>query len=460
MDELEKNVGKKPIRVTNVEVEQNLEQGKKPIKVRKKKSNKGVFIVITCVLLALGGIIAVLGNGRAGTDIETVKDSVVMLEVYNEDYELIASGSGFSAYQSNWIVTNFHVIEGARYIKVISNDKKEFEVENIVVYNKKDDLAILEIDGEFNTLVLGDASDVNVKDEITTIGSPMGELNTVSEGIISNTDDKNQIRITAPISHGSSGGVLLDKSNRVIGITSAGYDDAQNLNFAISVSVLDKMYSAYKDRKYGELNARNYKDFAPNIINHNTQNQLEIKAKSSSESLYNYTVDSLETLYRATNSYEIFDTAMYKLGINGFNVNYKSLSEAEKRQAADYYTYLLTYESGNEGNIPANEDISNWTVEEFILELDLMRAYELAIFMVEVDENMIVSDAIIDYMNETSMTYDEKIVINRLFDFSDNDYNEDIIKYFDNNNRVSFEQEIELLRYLGMDVDADNTVRW
>ena len=155
----------------------------------------------------------------------------------------------------------------------------ELEKEEIILFNKRDDLAILRFDGKLEPLTIGDTNRLKVKDKVTAIGSPKGELNTVSEGIISNIDVENVIRISAPISHGSSGGVLLNENYEVIGITNAGYDNAQNLNFAIDVSLLESMYEDYKDKKYVALNTQNYTDFLPCVSSSNLRRGLEISEK-------------------------------------------------------------------------------------------------------------------------------------------------------------------------------------
>ena len=58
-----------------------------------------------------------------------------MIEVYNGSNELVATGSGFCAYKSDWIVTNFQVIEGAKKIKIITDDHQEILAENIFAPN-------------------------------------------------------------------------------------------------------------------------------------------------------------------------------------------------------------------------------------------------------------------------------------------------------------------------------------
>ncbi len=68
------------------------------------------------------------------------------------------------------------------------------------------------------------------------IGSPLGLFNSVSDGIISGfrkIDDVDMIQFTAPTSHGSSGGAVLNMFGEVIGISTAGFADGQNINLAV-----------------------------------------------------------------------------------------------------------------------------------------------------------------------------------------------------------------------------------
>lgn len=399
--------GKKPIRVE--------EKSKKPVKIEslKDKIINIKMIIIFCVVICIG-IIAFLVPKFLVPDIETVKDSVVMIKVYDEAGELVATGSGFSAYKENWIVTNFHVIEGAHSINVLTDDKKELEVTDIIIFNKKDDLAIISINGSLKNLTLGNGDNLKVKSNVTAIGSPKGEQNTVSEGIISNSDEKDIIRTTAPISHGSSGGVLLNNKNQVIGITSAGYDDAQNLNFAINVNVLKKMYSAYEEEKYFVIDDSNYKSCAPNIVNYNTKNKLEIKNKCTDSNYYNNVVASMTNFYIATNSYEIFNTAMYKIGINGFNVNYKRMTKDDQILASQYYQELLKYEDCDTDAMVGCtiDDIYTWNAERMVMELDILETYSLAIFLVEVEKYN--SSTMFDYIDSLPLSIPEKGIISLL----------------------------------------------
>lgn len=442
-----------------IEIETFNKNTKKTMFKKGKIKKKIILYIFLGLILLVLALMVVLFSSK--TSVEKLKDSVVMIEVYDENGDLLGSGSGFSAYKEDWIVTNFHVIEGAYSILVITDDKQEYEVKDVIVFNKKEDLAILSIDGKLDTLKLGNGNNIKTKDKVTAIGSPMGELNTVSEGIISNSDEKNVIRTTAPISHGSSGGVLLNSKNLVIGITSAGYDEAQNLNFAININVLNKIYEAYKNEKYFKINNDNYKNCIPNIVNHNTTNELSMKKKCTDSKYYNYTVSDMTAFYKATNSYEIFNTAMYKIGLlNGFNANYKSLTISEQKLASQYYTEILKYEDCDT-NAPSGCTINNvsvWNAEQMVLELDIITAYELAIFKVEIEKYKGTNN-IFNFINNFPISSNSKSILSLLYgnfspsDLSDQDAR-NVINYVGNLN-VSVQDKGKILEYLGYRVDGE-----
>ena len=194
----------------------------------------------------------IVGNTEA---IEKISRSVVKLTCYDEFGNEYVSGSGFFAFESNLIVTNYHVIEGNVYSITASSDGKKFEVEYLVNYNERYDLALLSVDpaelshanAEFEPLPIGDSSAVKVSEHITAIGVPLGISKTVSDGMISGFYEDNGVKLiqfTAPISHGSSGGALLNDKGEVIGITSASFSSGQNFNLTVPSSYISILYNA------------------------------------------------------------------------------------------------------------------------------------------------------------------------------------------------------------------------
>jgi|GEM_PF-3834296 len=173
-------------------------------------------------------------------------ESVVLLEIYDEQYELIAMGSGFFIMDDQTIATNYHVINGARYIAAYSNAGDYYDVAYVLAYNQDPDLAIVgcSVPTGQAPLALADSGEINRGDDIFAIGSPLGLQNTISDGIVSamwEDGGTQYIQITAPISPGSSGGALFNARGEVIGVTSSSFVEGQNINFAISANNLKNL---------------------------------------------------------------------------------------------------------------------------------------------------------------------------------------------------------------------------
>ncbi len=174
--------------------------------------------------------------------------AVVVIVTYDEKGKPIGQGSGFLVRQDGAIVTNYHVISNAKNIKIKASDKI-LDVEGLLHIDKENDLVILKAKGKnLPTLKIGDIGKMNVGDKVYVISSPQGLENTISDGILSGireiTPQRKILQITSPISKGSSGGPVFNKSGEVIGIATLLIKEAQNLNFAMPVNLVkDKIVS-------------------------------------------------------------------------------------------------------------------------------------------------------------------------------------------------------------------------
>ncbi len=223
-----------------------------------------VSIIMACMLLcpimALGET-AFVDNADA---IEKAADSVFMLEVFSYNKQRIAVGSGFIAFDSSLLITNYHVIDGGSYVVAISDDKDQFLVSQLCCYDKGKDIAILKFDQtpKAEPLPLDTDGQLKRSQTVVAIGSPAGLRNTVSIGNISafyTKEGKDWIQFTAPISSGSSGGALLNNEGEVIGITTATYASAQNVNMAVKIEEVIKLYNNWDKKTISRIgNMRGY----------------------------------------------------------------------------------------------------------------------------------------------------------------------------------------------------------
>lgn len=167
--------------------------------------------------------------------------SVFYIEIYDKSGDALASGSGVFISANGRALTNHHVLEDAYSAAIRTTDGKLHDVTGWYDADKSCDLALIQVDGTgFDYLKFGDGTSLAAGQNIFAIGSPLGLDNTISQGIISNpsrvVDGLDYIQISAPISRGSSGGALINDRGQLIGITTAGFDDGQNLNLAVPIS--------------------------------------------------------------------------------------------------------------------------------------------------------------------------------------------------------------------------------
>jgi putative serine protease PepD len=183
----------------------------------------------------------------------------------------LGNGSGVIIRPDGYILTNYHVIEGAdRVLVSVGVGNKEAKV---VGADKSTDLAVLKIDGTgYPAIDLGTSSDLKVGQFVMAVGSPFGLEKTVTSGIISAlqrteqvqqssndlTTYTNLIQTDAAINPGNSGGALVDESGRLVGINtliqspSGGVGAAQSagIGFALPVdfakSIAEQLISTGK----------------------------------------------------------------------------------------------------------------------------------------------------------------------------------------------------------------------
>lgn len=187
-------------------------------------------------------------SGEYGAEYVSEKASpcVFYIEIYDSKGNATASGSGFFIAADGTAVTNYHVIEDAYSAKITTVTGNTYDVSRLLGYDEDRDLAIIQVSGEnFPYLEIANSDEVKNGQRIFCIGSPLGLDNSITEGVVSNVsrtiEEQEYIQISAAISHGSSGGAVLDTDGRVIGISSAGFESGQNVNLAIPSNCIGEL---------------------------------------------------------------------------------------------------------------------------------------------------------------------------------------------------------------------------
>jgi len=199
------------------------------------------YIMFLFLIIPIFLVIAFITKKSPIEKIAEMSKSVFLLNIYDKNHELIATGSGFLAFSDDTLITNYHVIKDAYAVEAVCEDNQIFKVSEVVNYDIEKDIVILklEVNTKLPVLNLDASNKIEKGDDIVAIGSPLGFKNSVSNGIVSSIfkeNDIESIQITAPISSGSSGGPIFNNKGKVVGITFASYEDGQNLNLAIPVN--------------------------------------------------------------------------------------------------------------------------------------------------------------------------------------------------------------------------------
>ncbi|MCK8828314.1 trypsin-like peptidase domain-containing protein [Natroniella acetigena] len=183
--------------------------------------------------------------------ITTAKERV-MYDFFTRKREerIKGEGSGVIYNSEGYIITNNHVIEGAKEIKVfLAEGKGEYKAK-VIGKDPITDLAVIKIDSEGTELPvpkLGDSKQLKVGQKAIAIGNPYGFSNTVTVGVISALERRlpiqeiaeltDMIQTDAAINPGNSGGGLLNQQGEVIGINTAIIEQAQGIGFAIPINL-------------------------------------------------------------------------------------------------------------------------------------------------------------------------------------------------------------------------------
>ena len=161
-----------------------------------------------------------------------------------EKHRTQGAGSGVIISKDGYILTNNHVVEGAKEVTVTLADKQEYKAQ-VVGGDPKTDLAVLKIETKKSlpSAAMGDSEQLKVGDWVVAIGNPFGLSHTVTSGIVSAKgrvigagpyDDF--IQTDASINPGNSGGPLFNMNGEVVGINTAIIPYGQGIGFAIPVN--------------------------------------------------------------------------------------------------------------------------------------------------------------------------------------------------------------------------------
>ena len=188
---------------------------------------------------------------QASPAVANINTKAVEYDFFRNAVPVEGAGSGFVIDPRGYVITNYHVVQGAQNIEVILGDRTHYPGK-FVGADEENDVALVKIDPKGRTLValpLGDSANLLVGQKVLAIGNPFGFSSTLTTGVVSaigrtiKTGDTTlideAIQTDAAINQGNSGGPLLNTHGEVIGINSAIYTPTgttAGIGFAIPIN--------------------------------------------------------------------------------------------------------------------------------------------------------------------------------------------------------------------------------
>ncbi len=242
------------------------------------------YLLVISITISLSWIFFSYDKNRFVSAVGNSIESVVTIYAYsnNRNYVNNNIGSGVVFSKDGYIVTNFHIISGNKFIKIKLNDGQEFDAK-IIGGDFNADIAVLKIQSnkELKPINISDSSDLKIGDKVLAIGNPYGIGISVSSGIISATgrDYGNPylelIQTDAAINPGNSGGALINENGNLIGINTKIFSRTggfQGLGFAIPSNNIVQIASELI--QYGKIRSGWIGNFRVSPIRLNIKNNL------------------------------------------------------------------------------------------------------------------------------------------------------------------------------------------
>lgn len=292
--------------------------------------NRRIFPQLLLILVALVTARQSFAQENLPELVRRVKPSIVAIVTYDANGAALTTGSGFFL-RPGQVVTNLHVIRGARRCEVKTLDGKGriYPVAGLLDVDEEGDLALLSIEmppsrtraSQLATLLPEEG------EKIFVIGNPLKLEGSVSDGIVSAVRELPNIgkiiQITAPISHGNSGSPVFNLKGQVVGVVTIKVTNGQNINLAIGAARVRQL-QAGKRRLLADLTMRD-------------------KSGDPAESLYKTGLDSL-WLGNFDNALGYFENAVNKNPTRAdawVQVGYCKVKQGKNEEAIKAYTQAV-----------------------------------------------------------------------------------------------------------------------
>ncbi len=304
---------------------------------------RSFLFVMATVVLAVSTAIGQSGD-IAKQIYSSSQDSVFLVYLNDSSGSPSALGSAFLV-APRLLITNAHVAEAGKPVLAVGPVRIPLK---ILRTDEKNDLAILSVDVDLTSKPLSLAkTELSPGEQIFAIGNPEGLEKTISQGIVSGLrkrDDRNLIQITCPISHGSSGGPILNAKGEVVGVAVGMLEDGQNLNFAVPVAYVRSILEE-KTNTTSSINMNDSLTDTKNLLKKRSEAEYSDDPSSDYQQVTHKLLNLMGTVIASTSREDML-TEMACLGTKAFDLSDAGISAARKllrEKPSSGHRALLSY---------------------------------------------------------------------------------------------------------------------
>ena len=305
-----------------------------------------------------------------------VTTEVTGTNVFGQPTSSTLSGTGIVISDDGYILTNYHVVEAAvtgdYEINVVLNDGSSYKAEFIGKESDNNDVALLKIEAtDLNVISIGNSNNMEVGEQIYTVGNPLGELTyTFTTGIVSalngditsskedgTSDTINMFQIDAAVNSGNSGGPVYNVKGEVIGIVTSKYNSSSTEGIGFAMPINDVMDIVDDLMNYGYVSGKATMSIETYTLGQNEAKYYElvegafilyITPGSCAEVAGLHTEDIIVQI----GDYDITSTSDYNAALKNYSAGDSTLVKAYR--SGSYFDFDVTFDEDSGEPVSSN----------------------------------------------------------------------------------------------------------
>jgi N-acetylmuramoyl-L-alanine amidase len=220
-------------------------------------------------------------SGLSADEFLNKSKSIVTINTYDLNRQLINTGKGFVISADGQVVTNLSVVDGATYVECITHDNRTFIFSGVFNYDIADDLAILKLDNPYNLnyINIGDSTKLKINDQVISVFNPTNLKSDILNGIVrevNNTSEEQYILTSGIKSKIGDSGMLLNAQGELVAIMVDGFVDGKEESIGIPSKKVSNLTSSANFKTFDTLFSEMYPILGLDLDNNSNNNMRKV----------------------------------------------------------------------------------------------------------------------------------------------------------------------------------------